>query len=122
MKASEVRIGNLVNYCNSERVLDTELFLQLLKYTTPFEPIPLTEEWLLKFGFKQQGNRKIWIKDRLCVVYESYIDLSNKPIPAAFYIGFKDLGNVVFHTTLKVDYVHTLQNAFFLTGEELTIK
>lgn len=64
----------------------------------------------------------MWVKDRLCVVYETYLDLSNKPIPAAFYIGFKDLGNVVFHTTLKVDYVHTLQNAFFLTGEELVIQ
>ena len=126
MKANELRLNNYILEDGQVVLLSTnyDLFKCLVNVNRGigFEPIPLTEEWLLKFGFKQQGNRKMWIKDRLCVVYESYFDLSNKPIPAAFYIGFKDLGNVVFHTTLKVDYVHTLQNAFFLTGEELTIK
>ena len=127
MNAKELRIGNYVKFDNHEDEYYEVSGLDISELSDESidldaSPIPLTEEWLLKFGFKQQGNRKMWVKGRLCVVYESYLDLSNEPTPEAFYIGFKDLGNVVFHTTLKVDYVHTLQNAYFLTGEELIIK
>jgi hypothetical protein len=148
MKANELRIGNLIKgiYHDYDDGIDEEIENETIckvvtldvsgsgdypiyvysdediEHFSEFQPIPLTEEWLFKFDFKQQGNRKMWVKGRLCVVYESYLDLSNNPTPKAFYIGFKDLGNVVFHTTLKVDYVHTLQNAFALTGEELTLK
>jgi hypothetical protein len=102
MKASELRIGNIVRYGANNRVLDAELFLQLLKYTTPFEPIPLTEEWLLKFGFEFTNG-----------------------------YGFKIFGNwlqkeddVYFYNVngnfVQINYVHQLQNLYFvLTGEEL---
>ena len=68
-------------------------------------PIELTEEWLLKFGFKKKGfgfdKTKITIsKRRKCFVY------------AVPNVGYK-----VFQ------YVHQLQNLYFsLTGKELEIK
>jgi hypothetical protein len=75
-----------------------------------FEPIPLTEEWLIKFGFKlnKLGNlckssnyQKRWITFKK---YQDrwYLYLTHNP---------------------KCDYVHQLQNLYFaLTGEELTLK
>jgi hypothetical protein len=134
MKPQDLKIGNFLTVGNYDvkvveihhlgvRVWDLEETQDTLElFSDRIKPIPLTEEWLLKFGFKQQGQRKMWVKDRVCVVLETYTDLSGKPTPEAFYIGFKDLGNVLFHTTLKVKYVHELQNAFALTGGELTIK
>ena len=71
------------------------------------EPIPLTEEWLLKFGFEMyefdHKANQFRFKERLIV----YID------------GFLyDHG-----TSVKLQYVHQLQNlSFALTNEELTIK
>jgi hypothetical protein len=113
MKANEVRLGNLVNYCNSERVLDAELFLQLLKYTTPFEPIPLTEEWLLKFGFdfyQNIGSRKFMNFGNLIIETNAH-----KDIPV-YYTEQRELICII-------KYVHQLQNLYFaLTSEDLTIK
>lgn len=139
VKASEFQVGNLIGWHEGDKskFIPVKIHGLMGEMITAFVngsyqqchenyqswmEIPLTEEWLSKLGFKQQGNRKMWVRDRVCVVLESYTDLSGKAMPEAFYIGFKDLGNVLFHTTLKVEYVHTLQNAFALTGEELTIK
>jgi hypothetical protein len=123
ISANELRVGNLYDDNGQFKKASPSTIEEVWNAPRSWcKAIPLTEEWLLKFGLKQQGNRKMWTKDRVCVVLEAYTDLSGKPTPEAFYIGFKDLGNVLFHTTLKVEYVHTLQNAFALTGEELTIK
>lgn len=85
-----------------------------------FEPIPLTEQWLIDFDFIRQGNRKMWVKGNVCVILEDYPDLRGNSTGEKFYIGFKDLGNVIYHTQFEVPFVHTLQNAYALTGEELT--
>ena len=90
-----------------------------------FEPIPLTEEWLVKFGF---------IKD-------TYNDTQGTPCKLDFYQkGFFKVFimheynppyNEVFvpayfiHVieTINLKYVNQLQNFYFaLTGEELIIK
>jgi len=70
---------------------------------SPTEPIPLTEEWLVKFGFvwtNGYGYRFIngWIKLKECV-WKSY-DLE-----------------------VEIKHVHQLQNLYYaLCQEELTIK
>ena len=73
------------------------------------EPIPLTEEWLLKFGFKEDGH------------YNSakrWMGIFNQPLIQCN--GYFTIPNY-FSTEIK--YVHTLQNLYFaLTCEELTIK
>jgi len=69
------------------------------------EPIPLTEEWLLKFGFE--------------IHEDGYITCSNG------YQWILHLDNEFEFEALKIIvlYVHQLQNLYFaLTNEELTFK
>ena len=71
-----------------------------------FEGIELTEEWLLKFGFK----RFPWglVKDNL---------LFKDDLKCSYLI--LQVGNGF---EVKVKYVHELQNLYFaLTGSELTV-
>jgi len=67
------------------------------------QPIPLTEEWLLKFGFDDlgtygygRGNFHICLHEN-----EFYFSINNRKV--------------------FIKHVHQLQNLYFaLTGEELT--
>lgn len=132
MKASELRIGNLLQ----DKVSKTELkVIELtekdiityvvdrsmfpLKHGWGLEPIPLTEEWLLKFGFEEDGESFIhgngWlIVDWPTVHYSIDIWRHNENYPTT-----SDWSEI----PSCIDYVHQLQNLYFaLTGEELTIK
>lgn len=83
------------------------------------EPIPLTEEWLLKFGFKQHilCYRKVLSKDRYLM-----LALCNDKGLGEFYFYVKD-NNDFTGFEIRIFSVHQLQNLYFaLTGEELTIK
>ena len=73
-------------------------------------PIPLTEEWLIKFGFASNEY-----KDEF---YKSYIHLDCEYTDHnTFNVAFKGL-----KLSIDVKYVHQLQNLFFaLCGEELNI-
>jgi hypothetical protein len=64
-------------------------------------PIPLTEEWLLKFGFKPL--QKDWQKKGLIIHTRKRGFIVRKSIP-------------------QIHHVHQLQNLYFaLTGEELVL-
>ena len=116
MKANEVRLNNYVIYDNEVYQIDTiaEVFPTL--NTDKFgigvvdwnniKPIPLTEEWLIKFGFEvyefDHKENQYRINDRLLVVRNNV---------------FYDYGSRV-----ELKYVHQLQNLFFaLTQKELTL-
>jgi len=123
MKATELRIGNYINY-SKENVIVTIGDLAVLqqrendKLATPYEPIPLTEEWLLKFGFKQQNEFYV-ISDDL----SHYVELLN--VRDEWYPWIIELPELSHESEQKVcipyiQYVHQLQNLYFaLTGEEL---
>lgn len=129
MKANELRIGNLVNYgvnivpiksIHTESVLKNEVRVyvelneKLQNYCldiTEIEPIPLTEERLLKFGFEldieddgyQKGKYKVSVSDEGCLFF---INIGYYPEEIA-----------------EFKYVHQLQNLYFaLTGGELVVK
>jgi hypothetical protein len=75
--------------------------------------IPLTEEWLLKFGFvvKELAD---YVKTDF-TVYEKGKFVIND----AFWVEFDDFD---IRLEYKLEYVHQLQNLYFaLTGEELII-
>ncbi len=84
-----------------------------------YKPIPLTEEWLLKFGFSKS-------------VRENYNDMY-KDLSARMVLWFNE-GNIAEmdliqdekHISFKhghIQFVHQLQNLYFaLTGEELILK
>ena len=138
MKASELRLGNLVNWgvnivpvksIHTESVLKDEVRVyvelneKLQNYCldiTEIEPTPLTEEWLLKFGFKKQDYKMSG-----CSIYK----LGNIIIMNSFRDdGRKDMGITVegisppTWSLANLYFVHQLQNIYFaLTGEELIL-
>lgn len=79
-----------------------------------YQPIPLSEEWLQRFGFLPWGSGNIipkpfWIKDHFV------ISLSQKLTG----INIDDTTDALIK---HCEFVHQLQNAYYsLTGEELTI-
>ena len=112
MKANELRIGNLVYLTDKDKVweiLDGHE-IDECDDNPLVQPIPLTEEWLLKFGFEKTMSWT-YVKDlvgNLKLVYY----LGEK----GWSIGFKSYSDFP-----NLKYVHQLQNLYFaLTGEELT--
>ena len=114
MKASELRIGNLVIDGHDVEVVNYRMIEMLVKNQAEFEPILLKEEWLLKFGFKMINsspiNYKIYsLKDiTFYVIKDSNIELYDK---------------IVYSEQYKhIESVHQLQTLYFaLYGEELNI-
>ncbi len=132
MKAQDLRIGNLVDVINRsqevhlpfniiKKVGRIEFFnVDLYDYEKPFaaqplnwtvdiadlSPIPLTEEWLVKFGF---------IKDFYGFVLDDKMSLSFSTKLSPFWQDSP--------LSINIQYVHQLQNLYFaLTGSELEIK
>lgn len=110
MKASELRIGNYVKSSLSESYyhLGIEHFEMMANYTIEelYQPIPLTEEWLIKLGYKDEGY------------LENHYDIMGHLIWNA---GGEML--VCEKNGVVLEHVHQLQNLYFaLTGEELKVK
>jgi hypothetical protein len=113
MKANELRVGNWVYDIRGEQNIQCDL--QFMKQAHDrLYPIPITEEWLLKFGFDKHPNpngTRSWCyyKDRERWVIQSMLDLNS------FSFGITPLKP-------ELNFVHQLQNLYFaLTGEELEI-
>lgn len=126
MKANELRLGNYVydgkkelgkiGAVHKDRLTveipnDNTIFLGRYKIEYA-KPIPLTEEFLLKFGFDKVAD-DCWMISKSGQA--TYIDL----IQGEFYYYLE----VNTETSIIVKHVHQLQNLYFaLTGQELTIK
>ena len=112
MKANELRIGSWHIWCGVECQMDAETFGSMVYGVLESTPIPLTEEWLLKFGFEVNTPNLRWMHPVL--LSEVYKTESG---------GLTLLQNGTHLTNNPILYVHQLQNLYFaLTGEELTIK
>jgi hypothetical protein len=120
MKAQELRVGNLVwvdtgiynRLPTSITALSRELFRckDGIFSTVKFEPIPVDEDWLLRFGFKKR-NDKTFTYDRFILYFVSKYEF--------WYMN--DRRTNVYFT--KVEFVHELQNIIFaMNGEELEVK
>jgi hypothetical protein len=126
MEATELRINNLVNAVMTNKVYSIDLWaLNVIEEgnyqnshntkTKVFKPIPLTEEWLLKFGFKSDDISWEYSK-RLGNFYIMYdIEINSIYINDGSRYDGADIPNEIKH-------VHQLQNLYFaLTGQELTL-
>jgi hypothetical protein len=106
MKASELRIGNSIMQ-DEDFVFVTYWRLKLIEDgVLIYKPIPLTEEWLLKFGY---------IKGKIYYTEKEHGTIS-------FYFNdSEELKCEVYDWTYdNIKYVHQLQNLYFaLTGKEL---
>jgi len=138
MKASHLRIGNyIMSNTVGQIVVDAKFFVkyeiygQSMLLSNPpkpiFEPISLTEEWLIKFGFEQQGlgsnTKSISLFGNLRELIFSGDYLYMPEGVNEFRTDVDDICVLWNKDVKKQFYVHQLQNLYFaLTGEELTIK
>lgn len=131
MKSKELRIGNLIGWHDGNREDFLPIEIQGIvgkrihvnvngsnqfchESYQSFLPIPLTEEWLLKFGFEKHNNLFFSNHD-----YFSYIELGAYGCDGLYGYCLNDEKSI-YH---KLKYVHQLQNLYFaLTNEELTLK
>ena len=126
MEAKELRIGNYVYPFDDISLVDYKtIFRDFIKVTCKdfentlsLQAIPITEQWLLKFGFEHGEHREhgyLWLN---CDMGEFYVRPSDK---GGFYWGF-DNGNEINNQN-NIKHVNQLQNLYFLlTNQELTIK
>jgi hypothetical protein len=126
MKASELRIHNYVNvpikeqcpfridafeYCSEKFIkVAQEVKLNgfevhpLTWYGGDLQPIPITEEWLLKFGAKKDKIDNTYYLNELEIMLPNFFRYKTSMIR-------------------RIEYVHQLQNLYFaLISEELTLK
>lgn len=125
MKANELRLGNYVHIpglLKSSLVVGTIEAISKEEVKTDkceahvslFQPIPLTEEWLIKFGFEKIGSnyRKLYdygLGFREFVLYYNTCD--------------KNLFIKSMNYRIEIELVHQLQNLYFsLTENELIMK
>lgn len=118
MKAEELRIGNLLETTNNGIAHVTwGVIKDIESGDRYYKPIPLTEEWLIKFGFKSQSDFFIEKNYYTLKLPKKIFDYDNSLTVCDKNIIFGYYGSI------KIEYVHQLQNLFFsLTGEELEIK
>ena len=142
MKATELRIGNYVYYEHTTHIVSgvhgnkvyswwvkdgepvieyeakdisgTQVENPYIDVISQYEPIPLTEEWLIKLGFEKLTDSKDGFKNTTYtytkgisfIVYFDGVRLSTN-----FWMGNEK------------HYIHQLQNLFYvLSGEELILK
>lgn len=121
MKASELRIGNYIKRPNGARYNGeikqvSELTIVAIKSNdVELLPIPLTEEWLLKFGFEK------FIYPPMPTAFQEIVSysLNGLEYSTANSSCFRWYGGYCIE---NIKYVHQLQNLYFaLTGKELIL-
>jgi len=147
MKKEDIKIGNLLYYEHTTHIVsgvnDDFIYSWWIKEGKPviewkengeknpyidiishYEPIPLTDEWFIKFGFYKDGE--YWSKSindyKYCFMWRDWAK------NWAFYQEYTDSPNKQddgqkYPISFDIQYVHQLQNLWFaLQHEELTIK
>jgi hypothetical protein len=125
MKVQDLRLGNYVQWIDTKEV---QIIYELEhRYKDVYrindrnnhdnlEPIPLSEKWLIDFGFFCWGKKRNWFD-------KEYNDRLNISINTKGLIawGVKSSDNwETQHQIKPIKYVHQLQNLYFaLTGKEL---
>ena len=124
IKPQELRIGNRVNQTYTVLTTD-EHGIEIIEgqdvasniwiEKENIKPIPLTKDWLLRFGFQEIPEKypRLSKGDFEIVKFNEEHDWELQ----------KDYGEHYLTPITDVKYVHALQNLIHsLTGEELTIK
>lgn len=123
MNLNELRSGNWVGVSayGFEPIKQWSPFDFIKIHEKDVSGIPLTEEWLVKFGFNSTTEL---VLNEVCKGFGIEIDeftwlcINNKD---ASLMDITDKHVILLHNPIK--YIHQLQNLYFaLTGEELTVK
>ena len=114
IEPKDLRIGN---YINEDHIVmgitldmietdkDAEMLLEYV------EPIPLTEDWLEKFGFYINNNGEPEI-----VTHEQEklgLSISISVLPYKYTAWHCDLKDYLYYPIAKCQYVHQLQNLYY---------
>ena len=131
MKANEIRIDNLLFYDTGESVETNFVDWEDIKmcyvdneyFNEHYSAIPLTEDWLLKFGFKQNLDK--WFEINYftdCTLSAEKMGILINLCSNRCAILDTDTDQQSAMTAKRIYYVHQLQNLYHaLTGEELTL-
>ena len=133
MKSTELRLGNRIirvdNLGNKKEIIVTaSIFSEMeVRCGVVYLPIPLNEEWLLKFGFESNKEFTYTKNFNAVELYDECIEFffePNEEVCITLRQMESDNHNEISSVFIrKIMYVHQLQNLYFaLTGEELIIK
>lgn len=114
MELKQLRIGYWYNYKGLPCIMDEYSLALILRVGGEYNwnPIPLTEEWLIKFGFNENG----------CILLGIDTSFHLLQITSNLDVNVYDI-NDNFVCLKSIKYVHELQNLYFaLTESELKIK
>jgi len=121
LDAKDLRIGNLIKWISTNTVEVVQEINSCGKYhlinnvqITDAEPIELTEEWLLRFGFERHElDNWFYLK-----IINDWTRLNININGSVCELSISNHGAVI-----NVAYVHQLQNLYYaLTQTELTLK
>ena len=132
IKANEIRVGNWLNdprpltefnkkYVNNP---DNGYFIATardIQFAEEFEPITLTEEILLKCGFKKTEEYYAADEENVDVYTIGCFDIAFIDNEYKLWISIDEDSYYNFAWT-EIKYLHQLQNLYFsLTGQELEV-
>ena len=115
MKTTDLRLGNYIDKYGKPIKVDFGILQKIENGSVIYKPIPLTEEYLLKFGFmvlEDEGDVKHYCKYKYDITWHDGND---------FYFGIRDLNGSIY-SLIQIFTVHQLQNLFYaIVGDELTL-
>lgn len=126
INAKELRLGNIVDYeatfhkiTGLASEISSSVWLKgketVYHVYDHIKPIPLTEDWLSKFGFAKEYENKYLLNKSVIDTYSGSFEFN--------HVVDSIKGRWVYSCIANIKYVHQLQNLYFaLTGEELVIK
>lgn len=137
MRSRELRIGNVIKRlpcprsskeeiitvdCISENgINEADCFNDGLCEFEYHEGIPLTDEWLVKFGFKYDVHNVMWALFIGDPKNENIFSI--RPSKGGYFFGHDSEYGFFYSSKFPFQNVHQLQNLYFaITGEELFIK
>lgn len=125
---NEVRIGNfLIDIRGNTIEVDASLFVADMDPEgvcdlADCSPIPITKEWLVKFGFEQKFNSDyhIGLTTEDDVLHGLYCKFTTERCLVFLHVN-DDYEHQIFLSSVRS--IHKLQNVYFATtGKELKIK
>ena len=129
IQAKELRIGNLINFHKIENGIQSISkcsIIQIINTPEYYSYIPLTEDWLIKFGFEkfkfevnEKPQRTSYILFSKEMSDKSWLTIANSEMPISFPM-IKDEHQKSNYILRNISHVHELQNLYFvLTNKEL---